>query len=101
MLGETLDSFDHFLYFTLWGSRVFDGNENVGRAIENLFCLRFSFDARVSNSGHVSTEAQIRRKIYLLGSVSVERPSTVRYVYISFHLFPLTQVYRISLDISR
>ena len=56
-LGETLDSFEHFLYFTLWRSRVFDGNENVGRAIEKLFCLRFSFDARGSNSGPVSTEA--------------------------------------------
>ena len=57
MLGETLTSFDHFLYLTLWCSRVLNGNENVGRAIENLFCLRFSFDARGSNSGPVSTEA--------------------------------------------
>ena len=51
VFGETLDSFDHFLYCALWCSRLFDGNENVGRAIENLFCLMFSFDAKGSNLG--------------------------------------------------
>ena len=36
---------------------MFDGNENDWRTIENLFCWTFSFDARGSNSGPVSTEA--------------------------------------------
>ena len=29
---------------------LFDGDQNVGRAIEHFFCLRCSFDAKVSNS---------------------------------------------------
>ena len=51
VVGEIFDSFDNYLYCALWCSRLFDGNENVGRTLENLFCLRLSFDAKGSNSG--------------------------------------------------
>ena len=50
VLGEMLDSFHHLVYCARYCSTLFDGNKNGGRAIEHFFCLRFSFNAKFSNS---------------------------------------------------